>query len=119
MCCPLCGARTEVTETRGPYRDRRCTNAGCGHDFTTRENILPVRRARLCARTRALHGGVLPPAQVTGVEGDSIAGPCLDTPPGPGEGEKRPLARKQRLQDDREFARGCDVGREGAALQAS
>jgi hypothetical protein len=60
MFCPICGARTVVSEKRGPYRDRRCTNADCRLDFTTREELLPQRHARLCARTRALHGGVLP-----------------------------------------------------------
>jgi len=56
MRCPLCGARTGVRETRGPYRDRRCTNAACHLEFTTREEIL-IRRedTRLCARTRAAH----------------------------------------------------------------
>jgi hypothetical protein len=73
MFCPLCGARTEVNEKRGPYRDRRCTNADCGHDFTTRENILPVRKSRLCAKTRALRGGVLALSSITGVEGGAIA----------------------------------------------
>ncbi len=61
MRCPQCGARTEVSETRGPFRDRRCTNAACGLDFTTREHIMtpreqvmkPRQHGRLCARTRA------------------------------------------------------------------
>ena len=52
--CPQCGARTEVTETRGSFRDRRCTNPVCRMEFTTREQILTRReRTRLCARTRA------------------------------------------------------------------
>ncbi|HMD85139.1 MAG TPA: hypothetical protein VKO18_10620 [Terriglobia bacterium] len=119
MLCPLCGARTEVSEKRGPYRDRRCTNADCGHDFTTRENILPVRKARLCARTRALHGGVLPLSAITGIEVGSIAIPRLDAPSDPVDGEKRRDVRQRRLQDDREFAVGSDAGREGPALRAS
>jgi hypothetical protein len=53
MFCPLCGTRSEVSETRLPFRDRRCTNAVCGHEFTTREQVMTHReRARLCARTR-------------------------------------------------------------------
>ncbi len=117
MFCPLCGAHTEVTEKRGPYRDRRCTNAGCGQDFTTRENILPVRKGRLCAKTRALRGGGLPPPPVTGDERDAIAGPCLDAPPGPGEVERSRLAHKRRLHDAREIE--SEEGREGVALRAS
>lgn len=61
MCCPQCGAHTEVSETRGPFRDRRCTNAACRIEFTTREQVMPPRKqitkprehGRLCARTRA------------------------------------------------------------------
>ena len=54
MECPNCGSRTEVTETRGAFRDRRCKNTQCRHDFTTRENIVMQRaQNRLCARTRA------------------------------------------------------------------
>jgi hypothetical protein len=53
MQCPECGARTEVTETRGPFRDRRCLNAACRFDYTTREHIIPQRESRQCARTRA------------------------------------------------------------------
>jgi len=56
MFCPQCGARTEVSEKRGIFRDRRCTNAACHLDFTTRENVLTLREhRRLCARTRATH----------------------------------------------------------------
>jgi len=54
MRCPQCGARTVVCETRGPFRDRRCTNAACRIDFTTREQIMKAREyGRNCARTRA------------------------------------------------------------------
>ncbi len=53
MQCPECGARTEVTETRGPFRDRRCLNTACRFDYTTREHVIPQRESRLCARTRA------------------------------------------------------------------
>jgi len=55
--CPQCGAPTEVSETRGPFRDRRCTNPACLLAFTTRENVLTLRaRRRMCARTRVVHG---------------------------------------------------------------
>lgn len=60
MQCPQCGARTEVAEKRGTYRDRRCMNDDCHLEFTTREQILrsqqefkPGQHGRLCARTRA------------------------------------------------------------------
>jgi hypothetical protein len=53
MRCPRCGSRTEVNETRGEFRDRRCKNANCGLDFTTREQLMSDRAfSRLCARTR-------------------------------------------------------------------
>lgn len=53
MYCPLCNARTEVSEKRGIFRDRHCTNAACGVSFTTRESVIaPGERQRLCARTR-------------------------------------------------------------------
>lgn len=54
MRCPQCAARTEVAEKRGFFRDRRCTNALCGREFTTRELIVTSQtRIRLCARRRA------------------------------------------------------------------
>jgi hypothetical protein len=61
MKCPQCGAPTEVSEKRGPFRDRRCTSTGCGLTFTTREQVVrprkqevrPGEHGRLCARTRA------------------------------------------------------------------
>lgn len=119
MLCPLCGARTEVNEKRGPYRDRRCTSANCGHDFTTRENILPVRKARLCARTRALRGGVLPLSSITGVVVGPIAWPRLDEPSDSREGKKRRPVGEQRLQDELEFTVGSEAEQEGPALRAS
>jgi hypothetical protein len=58
--CPICGARTQVNETRGPFRDRHCTNSVCGLDFTTREEVMTQRGlGRLCARTR--HTAVVRP----------------------------------------------------------
>jgi hypothetical protein len=52
--CPMCGSRTEVSEKRGPFRDRRCTNPACRLDFTTREHVMaPREERRKCARTRA------------------------------------------------------------------
>jgi uncharacterized Zn finger protein (UPF0148 family) len=74
MQCPQCGARTEVVETRGPFRDRRCKKAECRLEFTTREQIMkplkhiakPGEHGRLCARTRV--GLIQPPAPpVSGV----------------------------------------------------
>lgn len=69
MQCPECGARTEVTETRGPFRDRRCLNAACRFDYTTREHIIPQRESRQCARTRPSNirdaGGCRPPQEAT------------------------------------------------------
>jgi len=62
MECPYCGAKTEVTETRGPFRDRHCTNRRCGFIFTTREQVMtdqdalaPGQHRRQCARTCAAH----------------------------------------------------------------
>ena len=61
MHCPQCGARTEVNEKRGPFRDRRCTNPACRHDFTTCEQIMTLREhRRLCAKTRASQIEVAP-----------------------------------------------------------
>ena len=64
MQCPQCGARTEVTEKRGPFRERRCTNLACGIDFTTREHVIPQHERSFCARTRAIKIGspFYPPA---------------------------------------------------------
>ena len=54
MNCIKCGATTEVTEKRGPFRDRRCTNLTCAYSFTTCEYLtVQSERERLCAR--ALH----------------------------------------------------------------
>jgi len=54
MRCPECGTCTEVIEKRGAFRDRRCTNTGCRHDFTTRELVVTSpEHSRQCARTRA------------------------------------------------------------------
>ena len=50
MQCPNCGARTQVSETRGSFRDRRCTNTACGLVFATFEHVV---RSGACARTRA------------------------------------------------------------------
>src|SRR5208282_5898395 len=87
MFCPRCGARSEVRETRGPFRDRRCTNAACRLDFTTRELIMKQReRTRHCARTRATHLEPLPPSPATGEEAGSTSCPGLSAPSDPGEG---------------------------------
>ncbi len=40
MRCPHCGATTEVTEKRGPFRTRRCLNVACRYDFATSENLV-------------------------------------------------------------------------------
>lgn len=44
--CPVCGARTSVTETRATGRHlrrlRRCSQKTCGHQFSTREVISAV-----------------------------------------------------------------------------
>jgi hypothetical protein len=61
MYCPECGSRTEVAETRGAFRDRRCRKPDCALEFTTRELVVNLakqrtancRQARFCARTRA------------------------------------------------------------------
>jgi hypothetical protein len=61
MRCPRCGAVTEVSEKRGPYRDRRCMNPACLFDFTTCENFLTqdenrrMRAKALATRLAALN----------------------------------------------------------------
>ena len=56
MQCPQCGMRTQVIEKRGPFRERRCTNAACGVNFSTRELVLLERGPRRrCAKTRLTH----------------------------------------------------------------
>lgn len=87
MFCPQCGARTVVSETRGPFRDRRCTNAGCHLGFTTCENVLTRREhCRLCARTRAtlveVHLGSLAAGEKMG----STTWPGIGATSEPGEG---------------------------------
>ncbi|MGD1154551.1 MAG: hypothetical protein ABSA41_01860 [Terriglobia bacterium] len=61
MRCPKCGAITEVSEKRGPYRERRCLNRACRFDFTTCENFVTqeeghrVRAKALATRLAALN----------------------------------------------------------------
>ncbi len=78
MKCPQCVARTEVTETRGAFRDRRCVNAACRLDFTTREQVMSRRDDnRLCARTRASQIETSrPPAAGVEAGRTSSPGPC-------------------------------------------
>jgi len=52
MKCPECGANTEVSEKRGAYRTRRCTNPECAAEFVTCETPLAEHR-RVCLRTLA------------------------------------------------------------------
>jgi hypothetical protein len=66
MQCPQCDARTEVTEKRGPFRERHCTNLACGIEFTTREHVIPQQERNFCARTRAIKIGS--PSSVPAVE---------------------------------------------------
>ena len=66
MQCPQCDARTEVTEKRGPFRERRCTNLVCGIEFTTREHVIPQQKRNFCARTRAIKIGS--PVSIPAVE---------------------------------------------------
>jgi len=77
MQCPQCGARTEVCETRGPFRDRRCTNPACRMDFTTREQMMKAHEyGRRCARTRAtkIEARQGPPAASAGWNSNSATG---------------------------------------------
>jgi hypothetical protein len=77
MQCPRCGGRTEVCETRGPFRDRHCTNVVCGIDFTTREDVMSFREHRRpCARTRATQMGAphRSPAAGGDVRSDPLTG---------------------------------------------
>jgi hypothetical protein len=88
MRCPQCGARTEVSETRGPFRDRRCTDAACLLEFTTREHIMtpreqvmkPRQHGRLCARTRATKIEVPPAPPAAGVKVDPTSRPGPGAP---------------------------------------
>jgi phage terminase large subunit GpA-like protein len=57
MRCPHCGAITEVSEKRGAYRERRCSNPACRSEFTTCENLLThSEHRRLNARALAQRG---------------------------------------------------------------
>jgi len=77
MFCPMCGARTKVTEKRGIFRDRRCTSAACHLDFTTRENVMTLAEdRRLCARTRASNIEVPSRSPAAVVKGGSTS--CSD-----------------------------------------
>lgn len=70
MQCPYCGSRTEVTEKRGAFRDRRCMRPDCRQRFTTREQVMnplkssvkPREHVGMCARTRSALT-MAPPAQ--------------------------------------------------------
>jgi hypothetical protein len=86
MFCPQCGAHTEVTEKRGIFRDRRCTNAACGLDFTTRENVLTQREhRRLCARTRETKFTEPPAYAAAREKAGSTSLPGLAAPSDPSE----------------------------------
>jgi hypothetical protein len=90
MFCPQCGARTEVSETRGPFRDRRCTNAACALEFTTREDVMTLREhRRLCARTRASLAELLPRSFAASAGESSISEPGLGAPSHSGEGARQ------------------------------
>ena len=57
MRCPHCGAITEVSEKRGAYRERRCSNPACRSEFTTCENPLThSEHRRLNARALSRRG---------------------------------------------------------------
>jgi len=89
MFCPQCGARTYVTETRGPFRDRRCTNAACRLGFTTCENAVTQREhRRLCARTRATQAEAPPRAPAVGSELGPTCHPNLGVAEDSGEGPR-------------------------------
>ncbi len=61
MRCPHCGAITEVSEKRGAYRERRCSNPACRSEFTTCENLLThSEHRRLRARALAQRGASAP-----------------------------------------------------------
>jgi hypothetical protein len=97
MFCPQCGARTEVNEKRGPFRDRRCTNAACNLDFTTREHVMPQRnRGRNCARTRATHIETPPRSQADGVEVGLTSCPDLGA-------SSTPMESASGVQDEPEY----------------
>jgi hypothetical protein len=84
MECPQCGARTQVNEKRGPFRDRRCTNPACRAQFTTREQIMLHREGgKLCARTRAIQIETSEPPAA-----GNVAGPDL----GEAAGEEKDVA---------------------------
>lgn len=99
MQCPQCCARTEVCETRGPFRDRRCTNAACGLDFTTREQVMKRReRGRQCAKTRLTQIDLHPrsPAALAEVGANSCG--TRSAPFDPGAGMRRVQEKQAGLQ---------------------
>ena len=76
MLCPQCGSRTEVNEKRGSFRDRRCTDAACRHDFTTREIVIThLEVSRMCARTRATQAEAPARKKVRSASGRSLDAP--------------------------------------------
>jgi hypothetical protein len=101
MNCPQCGAPTEVNEKRGPFRDRRCTNAACRLGFTTREHVVrprkqemrPGEHGRLCARTRA----TLSDAPVGILAARKAAGSAPPCPSAPGSPVKSVSGGQQTL----------------------
>ena len=99
MFCPQCGARTLVSETRGPFRDRRCTNAACHLGFTTCENVVTLREHRhLCARTRATQVEIPLHSPALGLKVGSSSRLCLGAFPDPGEGARAVYEKQKYAQ---------------------
>lgn len=91
MPCPQCGSRTEVNEKRGSFRDRRCTNAACRHDFTTREIVIThLEESRMCARTRATQTEAPARKKVRSASRRSLAVPSALVPAAGGSQEPPP-----------------------------
>jgi len=73
MKCPECGARTEVSEKRGPFRNRHCTNPECRSKFVTCEKPLAENQ---------YHSGCLRTLASMYAQGDWAVSPAL-APPAP------------------------------------
>ena len=88
MRCPKCGAVTEVSEKRGPFRTRRCVNPTCRNDFATCENLMiNIGNVRVGAKTLASDAPGRRRSSPPGIRG--LGSSML----GIGRGPSRPLIR--------------------------
>ena len=109
-----------ITETRRGFSDRRCVNAACRLDFTTREQVMSRRDDnRLCARTRASQIETSrPPAAGVEAGRTSSPGPCAPSAAAEEDATEVQEGRhvdKRRWQYDGKSTSGSDAAREDSA----